>query len=179
MNDIVNKYLKALKNPKIIIIAGIMGIVLILLSTLISSDKEKETRPNTQISAEEYKEVLEEDIKRTVRDITGSKNVSVVITLESGMRYSYADIKEETVTEKQEKENRTSDSGVKEGYITVKTADGGEEALLVTTEMPEVRGVAIVCDGGDNEYICEKIQNAVTAALDITSKRVYICGRNT
>lgn len=179
MNDIVNKYLKVLKNPKIIIIAGIMGIVLILLSTLFSSDKEKATKPNTQITAEEYKEVLEEDIKRTVRDITGSKNVSVVITLESGMRYSYADIKEETVTEKQEKENRTSDSGVKEGYITVKTADGGEEALLVTTEMPEVRGVAIVCDGGDNEYICEKIQNAVTAALDITSKRVYICGRNT
>ena len=50
--------------------------------------------------------------------------------------------------------------------------------MLVTVEMPEVRGVAIVCDGGDNEYIAEKIQNAVTAALDITSKRVYICGRN-
>ena len=30
-----------------------------------------------------------------------------------------------------------------------------------------------------DEYIAEKIQNAVTAALDITSKRVYICGRNT
>ena len=55
-------------------------------------------------------------------------------------------------------------------------ADGGEQALLVTTEMPEVRGVAIVCEGGDSEAINEKIENAVTAALDITSKRVYIAG---
>ncbi len=180
MNDLINKYLKMFKNPKAIVVVGILGIAFVVLSSLVSTDKsEKEVLPATSITAEEYKAVLENDIKRTVTDITGSKNVSVVITLESGIKYSYADIKEETLTEKQEKENRTSDSGVKEGYITVKTADGGEEALLVTTEMPEVRGVAIVCDGGDNEYIVEKIQNAVTAALDINSKRVYICGRNT
>ena len=180
MNDLINKYLKMFKNPKAIVVVGILGIAFVVLSSLVSMDKsEKEVLPATSITAEEYKAVLENDIKRTVTDITGSKNVSVVITLESGIKYSYADIKEETLTEKQEKENRTSDSGVKEGYITVKTADGGEEALLVTTEMPEVRGVAIVCDGGDNEYIVEKIQNAVTAALDINSKRVYICGRNT
>ncbi len=180
MNEIVNKYLKMFKNPKNIVFLGIIGIALLLLSSIIStSDSENEVLPVTSITAEEYKAVLENDIKKTVIDITGSKNVSVVITLESGIKYAYADIKEETLTEKQEKENRISDSGVKEGYITVKTADGGEEALLVTTEMPEVRGVAIVCDGGDNEYIVEKIQNAVTAALDINSKRVYICGRNT
>ncbi len=55
-------------------------------------------------------------------------------------------------------------------------ADGGEQALLVTAEMPEVRGVAVVCRGGDDELINEKIKNAVTAALNITSKRVYIAG---
>ena len=60
----------------------------------------------------------------------------------------------------------------------MKTADGGEQALLITEQMPEIRGVAIVCEGGDNEIINEKIKNTVTAALNITSKRVYICGRN-
>ncbi len=179
MNDIVNKYLRALKNPKTIVIIGLIGLVLIFLSSVLPKDNKEKNTVKSEITAEEYKAILEDDIKNTVRDITGSKNVSVVITLDSGIRYSYADIREETVTEKEEKENRTSDSGLKEGYITVKTADGGEQALLVTTEMPKVRGVAIVCDGGDNEFIVEKIQNAVTAALDITSKRVYICGRNT
>ncbi len=180
MNEAVNKYLKLFKSPKALMIMGISGILLILLSTFTGGEKGQKNE-NTQlpITAEEYKSDLEEDIKKTVIDITGSKKVSVVITLESGIRYSYADTREETVTEKSENENRTSDNELKEGYITVKTSDGGEEALLIATEMPEVRGVAIVCEGGDNEYIYEKIQNAVTAALDITSKRVYICGRNT
>ena len=178
MNEIMNKYINVFKKPKLILIMGIIGICLILFSSIFPDD-EKKVEVKSEITAEEYKLNLENDIKRTVIDITGSKNVSVVITLDSGIRYAYADIKEETLTEKQDKENHSSDSGLKEGYITVKTADGGEEALLVTTEMPKVRGVAIVCDGGDNEHIFEKIQNAVTAALDISSKRVYICGRNT
>lgn len=180
MNEIFNKYVELLKKPKIILIIGVLGLVLVLISSAVSTDKESNANTSQkEITAEEYKLALEEDIKKTVTDITGSKKVSVVITLESGIRYSYADTREETLTEKQEKENKTSDNEFKEGYITVKTADGGEEALLVTTEMPKVRGIAIVCDGGDNEYIREKIQNAVTASLNITSKRVYICGRNT
>ncbi len=180
MNEIINKYVILLKKPKSIVIVGIAGILLILLSSVFNTSKSSEVKKTqTEITAEEYKAILEEDIKKTVKDITGSKNISVVITLESGIKYAYADIKEETLTETQEKENKKTDSGLKENYITVKTADGGEQALIVTTEMPKVRGVAIVCDGGDNEYIYEKIQNAVTAALDITAKRVYICGRNT
>ena len=106
-----------------------------------------------------------------------SKKVTAVVTLESGVRYSYADTREQTSAEKQDSEEKSSDTELKEGYITVKSADGGEQALLVTEQMPEVRGVAIVCEGGDNEILREKIENAVTAALNITSKRVYICGR--
>lgn len=180
MNELFCKYLKLLKKPKTVLIIGLVGIGLILLSSFISSgESKKESVKTGEMTAEEYKAILEEDIKETVTDITGSKNVSVVITLESGIKYSYADIKEETLTEKKENEKESTGNETKSGYITVKTAEGGEQALLVTTQMPKVRGVAIVCDGGDNERIAEKIQNAVMSALDISSKKVYICGRNT
>ena len=180
MNEIVSKYLKPFKKPKTVLITGLVGIGLIVLSSLFSSgESKKENMKTGEMTAEEYKTILEEDIKETVTDITGSKNVSVVITLESGIKYSYADIREETLTEKKENEKESTDNETKSGYITVKTAEGGEQALLVTTQMPKVRGVAIVCDGGDNERIAEKIQNAVMSALDISSKKVYICGRNT
>ena len=180
MNEIVSKYLKPFKKPKTVLIIGLVGIGLIVLSSLFSSgESKKENMKTGEMTAEEYKTILEEDIKETVTDITGSKNVSVVITLESGIKYSYADIREETLTEKKENEKESTDNETKSGYITVKTADGGEQALLVTTQMPKVRGVAIVCDGGDNESIAEKIQNAVMSALNISSKKVYICGRNT
>lgn len=179
MNEIINKYIKLFKKPKSLIIMGITGILLILISSCSSFDKNEKTVTNDGLTAQSYKSYLEEDIKKTVISITGSKKVSVVITLESSVKYSYADIREETISEKKDKDNAISDNELKSGYITVKTAEGGEQALLITEEMPKVRGVAIVCDGGDNEYIAEKIQNAVMAALDITSKRVYICGRNT
>ena len=180
MNEIVSKYLKPFKKPKTVLIIGLVGIGLIVLSSLFSSgESKKENMKTGEMTAEEYKPILEEDIKETVTDITGSKNVSVVITLESGIKYSYADIREETLTEKKENEKESTDNETKSGYITVKTAEGGEQALLVTTQMPKVRGVAIVCDGGDNERIAEKIQNAVMSALNISSKKVYICGRNT
>ena len=180
MNEIVSKYLKPFKKPKTVLIIGLVGIGLIVLSSLFSSgESKKENMKTGEMTAEEYKTILEEDIKETVTDITGSKNVSVVITLESGIKYSYADISEETLTEKKENEKESTDNETKSGYITVKPAEGGEQALLVTTQMPKVRGVAIVCDGGDNERIAEKIQNAVMSALNISSKKVYICGRNT
>lgn len=167
---------KKLLSPKALVIAGLCGILLIFLSGL-SSDKEaKEEKPN-EFSAEEYRLSLEDGIEKIVKDITGSGKVEVVVTLESSIRYSYAESVEETKAEKNDKESQSLDNELKEGYITVKTADGGEEALLVTARMPEIRGIAIVCEGGDNEIINQKIQNAVMAALNITSKRVYICGR--
>lgn len=179
MNEIFNKYLNKIKNPKFLIILGVAGILLIFLSSF-STEKTKETVKNeSEISISQYRTQLEEDIGEIVKGITNSKKVTVVITLESSMRYKYADITEGASTDKTESNTTISTSSeLKQGYITVKTADGGEQALIITTQMPEVRGVAIVCEGGDNTYISEKIQNAVTAALNITSKRVYIAGGN-
>ncbi len=167
-----------LKSPKTLMILGITGILLIFLSTFFGGEKQDETEKNIrEMSVEEYRIGLQDDIKEMVTSITGSRKVTVVVTLESGIRYSYADTREETVSGKTESDSESKGSELKESYITVKSPEGGEEALLLTTEMPEIRGVAVVCDGGDNEILSEKIKNTVTAALNITSKRVYICGR--
>ena len=179
MIKIPEKILDSIKKPKTLVIFGLIGIFLIFLSSLSGDNTEEsaEMMPG-QLNLEEYRESLEENIADMVTDITGSRKVKVIVTLDSGVRYSYADTREESSSDKTEKEAQVTDSEIKEGYITVKSASGGEEALLLKTEMPEIRGVAVVCEGGDNEYINEKIVNTITAALNITSKRVYICGRN-
>ena len=177
MNTNIQKILRLFKNPKTLVIIGFVGILLIFLSTL-SEDKKEITYENENIfSPEEYCERLEEDIKKTVNSITGSRHTTVIVTLENSVQYSYADIKEELSSDKTEQKSESSSREFKGGYITVKTSDGGEEALLITELMPDIRGVAIVCDGGDNEILQQKVQNAVTSALNITSKRVFVCGR--
>lgn len=177
MIKITENFIEKIKSPKALVIIGLVGIMLIFLSSFAGGEKEPEIENTGEISVEAYRLGLEEDVCRIVNSITGSKNATVVVTLESGLKYSYADTKEQSSAEKSEKEATSQDTQLKEGYITVKSPDGGEEALLVTASMPEIRGVAVVCDGGDDEIIREKIESTVTAALNITSKRVYICGR--
>lgn len=167
-----------IQNPKILIFIGICGIVLIFVSSLFSGEKKDQANgvETEQCTAKQYCKMLEEDIKDVVTGITGDKKATVVITLESGIRYSYASAAETDISTSIGSSNDQSSESKKQSYITVKTADGGEEALVVTEIMPEVRGVAIICKGGNDEYTSEKIKNAVTAALNITSKRVYISG---
>lgn len=178
-NNPVKGILPAVKKPKVLMILGLCGIFLIFLSTVIPSEEKKTEAADTGgITAEEYREELEEAVEKLVRDITGDRNASVVITLDSGVRYSYADATETDASSSTGGENEQESSSISRSYITVRTSDGGEQALLVTEYMPEVRGVAIVCNGGNNEQTAEKIRGAVMAALDITSRRVYITGGN-
>lgn len=181
MNERINGLLEKMKSPKVLITVGVAGILLILLSSFLPGGASKERSPSPAengITAEEYRHMLEDSVKEMVTQLTGSGKVNVVITLESGIRYSYAGTNEGATANKTESDSETTSSELKQSYITVRTADGGEQALLVTEEMPQVRGVAIVCEGGDDAILNEKIKSAVMAALNITSKRVYVAGGN-
>ncbi len=176
----MNEKIKSLtKNPKLLVVLGLCGIFLIFLSSLFPN-REKKTEKKDMItggiSTEEYREAIEKDIMSIVSSITGDKKPTVVVTLESGVRYSYAKIDEFDSSSSSGNSNDQSSESKKQSYIIIKTADGGEQALIVSEIMPEIRGVAVICSRGNDQIIAEKVKNAVTAALNITSKRVYISG---
>ncbi len=178
MNEKLKGYLNLLQKPKALIIVGVVGILLIFLSSLIGKSEKKQTNTlNEDFSIEDYREGIEENIKDIVKEISGDKKSEVVVTLESSIEYSYADITEESLSDKSDDKSQAEETQSKNEYIIIKNSDGSEKAVLIKAKLPEIRGVAIVCTDGDNELINLKITNAVTAALNITSKRVYICGR--
>ena len=175
------KIKKILEKPKILIFLGIGGILLVFISSIFSGSDatDKITNNTSNYDAKQYCETLETNIKNIVTGITGDKDPTVVVTLESGVRYSYASIDESDTSSSTGSSADQSSESKKKSYVTIKDADGSERALVVTEIMPSVRGVAIICNGGNSEHIAEKIKNAVTAALNITSKRVYISGGTT
>ena len=59
-------------------------------------------------------------------------------------------------------------------YLKIIDANGAEQALSVTELQPSVKGVVVVCEGGDNKEVQEKVRDAVKTALNITSKRVFV-----
>ena len=178
MNSLIEKLLSLLKKPKVMLMIGFIGILIIFLSSVIpeAKDDKKISTPTQTITAKEYKTLTEDSIKQLVYRITGDKNAMVVITLDSGIKYSYANAKQTDSSKASAKESEQKSESISSSYVTVRTSDGGEEPLLITEYMPEVRGVAIICNNGDIDEISQKIKNAVTAALNITSKRVYIAG---
>ena len=156
MNKLLSRIPSVINKPKILVTAGLLGIALIFISTLIPSSKSAGGKAES-ISAEEYRKKAEENVKEIVAGITGDRDCTVVVTLESGVRYTYADSKESDTSAQTDKESEQNRSATKQSYITVKSADGGEEPLIVTEIMPEIRGVAIVCELGDSPGVAEKI----------------------
>ncbi len=175
ITSLMNKYLGGKK----LLILGIIGIVLIGFSSFFPKNYEKETEEKSvEISTEEYKKELEKQIKEIAVSISGDKKTKVVITLETSVRREYAGESQNISGEKSSENGKETSGTVKEKAITVKKSDGSEEALIITEYMPQIRGVAIVCDTGTNEGVTEAIRDAVTAALGITNKRVYIGGHS-
>lgn len=181
MNKTILNLTTLFKKPKVLISLGVLGIGLLLFSSLLGSPTQKENVKNetdTIKKTEEYRVNLEESILKIVKSISGDKKATVIITLENSIKYSYADSLDTTSSNSSGTNSKNESQSSSKTYLTVRDEDGGENPLIITEIMPEVRGVAIVCEGGDDAVLAEKIQNAVTAALNITSKRVYIVGGN-
>ena len=49
-----------------------------------------------------------------------------------------------------------------------------EEPLVLKTKEAKIRGVLVVCEGGENPLVCEKVLEAVCALLDIPSNKVSV-----
>lgn len=172
MNEITNK-LKSLTgkiSAKWIVIIGIVGIVLIYLSSLTpkSTPKAEQSQVYKTMTTEDFCKDMEKKATDIVVSITGDQTPTVVITLDSSAQYIYAgDEKQKNASEKQETEKE---------YITVKDSNGEEKAVIVTEYMPQIRGVAVVCIHGSNVRIREEITNAVSAALGVNSNKIYVTG---
>ena len=172
MKEKIAKLLANKKASKIILIAGIVGIVLIFVSSFIGKKEEQLPAAENEFSEAEYVARLEENIRQMVGGICGDTSAIVTVTLDTGMVYEYANEVKQKGAEEQNKSSKESEKT----YITVRDKSGAETPLLITSYMPKIRGVSVICNAGDAD--AEKIKNAVSAALDITSRKIYI-GRKT
>lgn len=169
MKEKITKFLKNKHTPKLLFIIGIAGMLLIFASTFFE-DKDEEKLPAAEVfDGEAYKQELEGEVVGIVTALCGDAEAVVTVTLDSGPVYEYAD---------QIKRNNAADSEAtseesERTYVTVRDANGGETPLLITSRLPKVRGVTVVCAYEDEEC-AERIKSAVTAALDINSRQIYI-----
>lgn len=174
----LSKLIKDDKIKKLVIALCIGGIALIFLSTFLggktsagdnSSDSTLDTQSFTNLS--EYKTAIENDLSKIISKIEGVGSTEVFLTLDNSSENVYA------VNQKQSSKSSSSDGGdesLDTEYFSLRKSDGSETGMLLKVIEPDVRGVLVVCNGGDNSMIKERVLEAVTKALNISSARVCI-----
>ncbi|MBQ7475224.1 MAG: hypothetical protein IJS78_04820 [Clostridia bacterium] len=156
-----------LKGKKAAFIAAgaALGVFLILWRPGFSQSKAAE-EPSAFYEVSFYTESLEKRIEELCRASEGIRDVSVLLTLESGSEYVYA----ANTVEKKDGEGEAS--GTRE-YLIV-TDDSGSGPVRVTEIYPKVRGVAVVCTGGDRPDVKARITTLLSAALGVPSNRITV-----
>ena len=167
MKEKIAKLLADKKAAKIILVLGIVAIVLIFLSSVIDNEG-KELPQKTEFSEAEYCKTIEDKISQIVQSICGDSLPTVTVTLDTGIVYEYAS----EIKEKGSKDEAKESAENEKSYITVKNKSGDEEPLIITSYMHKVRGVSVICNADDSQ--AQEIKNAACAALDISSRKIYI-----
>jgi len=176
----LKKFIITPKGMKIVIIIGICAIGLIFVSNFFDTKKPAGKVQEKEISSEEYIESLEKRMGALVSSIEGVGKIKILITLENSAEKIYADeqktnrdnsedIDEQNATKKTQ-ERQDSENKI----VVVDNENGGREPLIKTQIEPRVKGVVIVCEGGDNELVKQRISACVTTALSIPIKKVCI-----
>ncbi len=168
-----------------LIAIGILGLLLLLVSSFDFSKEQPATNTQSEIKqisdgAGEYTDRLEGKLEEIISDMLGGSKVTVMITLESGTEYVYADeVKTDADLTRDQSNLKTqqSDSNHKT-YITVKDADGNERPLVVTEKMPVIRGVVVVCESGETTSVASAVRLAIKSALNVDQDKICIIGRS-
>lgn len=129
--------LKDGKIRNVIVICGIIGIVLIFLSSFIGSPDSTE---NTGSNVSEYKEQMQSSVQQMLGQIEDVGSVSVLLTIENSVEGVYLD------------NNSTKTKEIE----------------------PKIRGVVVACSGGDDPIVIQRVTQAVTKALNISTAKVYV-----
>ena len=171
---VITGALQSDKGRKWLLICGAMGIVLLGLPEFLP---KKIATTTVAYSTDAFVEKTEERLGAIVSSIQGAGECRVMVTVVNGVEYVYA-TEQSTNTDRQEDSDGTSNKVIQrddkeETVIVVDTGDG-REGLLVTEIQPTVQGVVVVCQGGDDEEVRERIVQAITVALNISSKRVCV-----
>lgn len=167
MQDILDKLREIVKKPiflKVSAAVGIIMIIIILISDISGGDDEPEKRPADKISFESadiYAAGTEERLCTMLSEIEGVGRAKVMLTITSTEEYVYAETQ------------KTGSSQSENSYVII---DNGsqKEALLKKINNPAVSGVLVVCEGGDDPKVCEKVYIAVSTALNIPTNKIYV-----
>ncbi|NLC19108.1 MAG: stage III sporulation protein AG [Clostridiales bacterium] len=188
-----NFSLKDIGLPKLVIML-VTGILIVLLSVpgLFGSDKKGTGKINdgnlqvvqkdmnmTSYDTNTYISEMEKKLKNILKKVSGIGDVEVMITLKaSGKQIPLKDYPsiEESLNEVDGEGGSRTNNSVKRDESTVLVGDGkgGEAPYILQETEPEVEGVLVIAEGGDNVQIIIDIIEAVEVLFNVPAHKVKV-----
>lgn len=170
--DFVKSKLKTDKKTFFVLISA--GIMVLIIAFTGGGSVGKNDNKNAKNTADndggteiEYVEnAVAQKIKSLVCEIDGAGNVNVSVSLESTGTIHYA----QDINEKKENDSIFKDSE----YIYTEGNAGQPDGLIVRIDAPVIKGVAVVCDGGESAVIKNEIKSLISSLYNIGSDRIYV-----
>ena len=173
----------------LILLAGILLLVIVFpVPEQSGSSPDQKTEDTEQVLSSdirdngEYEKYLEEKTARVLEDVEGVGEVTVMITLKSdGQKI----IEKDQSSSSQSTDEADSGGGTRsvEDQSSDKTsiyeqaADGTSTPYVSKELAPEVEGVVVIADGGDNAVVAQNITEAVQALFGVEAHKIKIMKR--
>ena len=161
----------------VVLAAGLIGLVLLCVASLPKSANAEGAKNPAQesirVDLTAYEQQLERRLGEIVSAIAGAGETRVMLTLDCGSEPIYA------TQGKSDSSHSYSDGGTQESlsadkqYVIIGSG-AGEQGLVLRMLEPRVRGVAVICQGGDDLIVRQAIVEAVTAVLGVGSNKVSV-----
>lgn len=158
-----------------IVVLGCVGLLLILMSSFFPGEEKKQEQTGISdadgqlSSGDQYRRQTEKRLEELLEKIEGAGDVEVCITVGTGQRYVYA----------AEGNVSRSDNKYEEEKKYVIIGGGSDRAPLIEkVETPEIIGAVILCQGGENPAVAERMYKAASAALGIPTMNIFVTTMN-
>ena len=160
------KLLVYLKQYKYVLIVIAAGILLLAWPSGTQSEEPAATGGVTGQEEDFSVEALEERLGEVLSKVDGAGQVSVVLTVRSGMERVLATDRSMT---------QAADAQEREEQTVVISTGSGEETVLITQKYPTFQGALVVCRGGDDPVVQLTLTRAVSALTGLGSDRITVC----
>ena len=164
LKNLFNK-LKKDKKAILMISLAVIGMLMILLSDSGNSDKSNKSDSEYTSNTNSEQELAFE-VEKLIEAIDGAGKCKVMITYKSYDETVYAFDKEENI-------NLQGETDFSGEYVIIDSGDK-EEGLRLKVISPEIKGIAVVCQGGGNSVIKEQIITSLSALFDISTNKISV-----
>lgn len=170
----------------LIFLVGLLLLVIAFPSSQKSSGTEmsvqkESSSKSTQTSLENYEEYLEKRLATALESVEGVGRTEIVITLKSsGQKIVEKDqtSSRQTDSNTEGESANTSETRSSDGTSIYERQSDGTQIPYVSKELtPEIAGVLVVADGGDNAVVIQNITEAIRALFGVEAHKIKIMKR--